>query len=303
VVDADGSLVGFSTRPFVALALCGVAVAAVPVSAAAAAASPRHAKKPAVHHHGKATTVSTRPDGDGGAVYQQPTASGTPATQPAVSTSPSPSPSLTGGAAVSAGTASPARTKGAATPAVAVHSGVSGPTGATGAGGAAAPSATTGATGPSGSTGATGASGPSGPHDIARILADGHAVAPPEAPLAVRQAIAAANQLIGQPYLYGGGHKSFISRGYDCSGAVSYALHGGGLLAYTLDSTGFESWGARGRGRWITIFTNPGHAYVDIAGIRFDTSTAGDPGGKDGPRWRPLLSSNKGFMARHPEGL
>jgi hypothetical protein len=148
-----------------------------------------------------------------------------------------------------------------------------------------------------------GPTGPTGPTDVARILPDGHAVAPADAPAAVKQAIAAANQLIGQPYVYGGGHKSFVSRGYDCSGAVSYALHGADLLAYPLDSTGFQTWGAAGRGHWITVFTNPGHAYVDIAGIRFDTSTGGDPGGLSGPRWRPLLHSNKGFQARHPAGF
>ena len=112
---------------------------------------------------------------------------------------------------------------------------------------------------------------------------------PADAPAAVRAAIAAGNQLIGKPYVYGGGHRSFVSAGYDCSGAVSFALHGGGLVVSPLNSTGFETWGAAGFGAWITIYTNPTHAYMDIAGIRLDTSTAGDPGGKSGPRWRPLL--------------
>ncbi len=138
---------------------------------------------------------------------------------------------------------------------------------------------------------------------MARILASGLAVAPANAPAVVREAIDAGNELIGKPYVYGGGHKSFISAGYDCSGAVSFALHGGGLLASPLDSTDFETWGLAGAGTWITIYTNPTHAFMDIAGIRLDTSTAGDPGGKSGPRWRPLLRSHAGFIARHPQGL
>jgi cell wall-associated NlpC family hydrolase len=182
--------------------------------------------------------------------------------------------------------------------------------GASGSGGASGPSGSSGATGTSGATGATGATGTSGatgptavPGAVAEILPDGLAVAPADAPTAVKQVIAAGNQLIGQPYLYGGGHASFISDGYDCSGAVSYALHGGGLLSSPLDSTDFETWGRAGAGAWITVFTNPAHAYLDIAGIRLDTSTAGDPGGESGPRWRPLLSSRAGFASRHPAGL
>jgi hypothetical protein len=83
---------------------------------------------------------------------------------------------------------------------------------------------------------------------------------------------------------------------------VSYALHGGGLLANTLDSTGFESWGIAGTGAWIAVYTNPGHAFLEIAGIRLDTSTAGDPGGLAGPRWRPLLAATTGFQPRYPSG-
>jgi cell wall-associated NlpC family hydrolase len=169
-----------------------------------------------------------------------------------------------------------------------------GPTGATG---------TTGTTGTTGSNGPTGPTGPAGgPVTHARILADGLAQAPADAPAWVRQAIAAGNQLIGKPYVYGGGHASFVSNGYDCSGTVSYALHGANLLASPLDSSQFELWGAGGPGEWITVYTNPEHAYVDIAGIRLDTSRAGDPGGQSGPRWRPLLSSNRGFVARHFPG-
>lgn len=191
-------------------------------------------------------------------------------------------------------------------------SGVSGSSGPTGASGATGPTGvsgpiratgSTGASGPTGTTGSTGATGPTTPGSLAQILPSGLAVAPANAPAAVREAIDAGNELIGKPYVYGGGHKSFISTGYDCSGAVSFALHGGGLLASPLDSTDFETWGAAGTGTWITIYTNPAHAFMDIAGIRLDTSTAGDPGGKSGPRWRPLLRSHDGFLARHPQGL
>ena len=188
-------------------------------------------------------------------------------------------------------------------------SGASGPTGttgtvgATGASGTAGPNGSTGSTGATGSTGSTDATGPTTPGSLARILASGLAVAPANAPAAVREAIDAGNELIGKPYLYGGGHTSFVSAGYDCSGAVSFALHGGGLLGSPLDSTDFETWGVAGTGTWITIYTNPTHAFMDIAGIRLDTSTAGDPGGKSGPRWRPLVRSHDGFLARHPQGL
>jgi cell wall-associated NlpC family hydrolase len=196
---------------------------------------------------------------------------------------------------------------GALFPALSV--GASGATGATGASGA-----TTGATGPSGATGSTGATTNTGPTPLspaleqtvpglsAAILPDGYAEAPSAAPAAVQQAIWAGNQLIGQPYVYGGGHQSFDSAGYDCSGAVSYALHGAGLLAAPLDSTEFETWGIAGEGAWITVYANPTHAFVEIAGIRLDTSAAGDPGGLAGPRWRPLLASTTGYVARYPEG-
>jgi cell wall-associated NlpC family hydrolase len=138
---------------------------------------------------------------------------------------------------------------------------------------------------------------------LAKIQKDGLAAAPSLAPLEVKQAIWAANDIIGKPYVYGGGHASFKSKGYDCSGTVSYALHGGDLLDSPLDSGSFMSWGKGGRGDWITIFTNEGHAYVVIAGIRLDTSAADDPKGGEGPRWRPLRKSNSGFTVRHPSGF
>ena len=146
------------------------------------------------------------------------------------------------------------------------------------------------------------ASRPVVPGSKAKIV-KGKAYAPSLAPDSVKKAIWAANKIIGRPYVYGGGHASFTSRGYDCSGTVSYALHGGGLLSSPLDSGSFMSWGKSGRGAWITIFTNPGHAYTVIAGIRLDTSAADDPNGGSGPRWRPLRHSNAGFTVRHPSGL
>jgi cell wall-associated NlpC family hydrolase len=140
------------------------------------------------------------------------------------------------------------------------------------------------------------------PGTRARILPDGLAAAPADAPAAVQQAIWAANQLIGLPYIYGGGHGSFLSSGYDCSGSVSWALHGGGLLGRPDDSSDFFGWGRPGWGRWLTVFTSAGHAYLEIAGIRLDTSSAGDPGGLQGPRWRPLLAIPAGYVARHAAG-
>ncbi len=119
------------------------------------------------------------------------------------------------------------------------------------------------------------------PAGRATIDSNGDAIPPSNAPLAVRAAIEAANQIDNLPYIWGGGHGSFTSSGYDCSGAVSFALHGGGFLSSPLDSTGLEVWGAPGAGNWITVFANSGHAWALIAGLRWDT--AGN--GSDGPRW------------------
>ena len=141
------------------------------------------------------------------------------------------------------------------------------------------------------------------PGVVAKILPNGYAAAPAGAPPAVQAAIFAANQIVGRAYVYGGGHQSFTSVGYDCSGTVSFALHGGDLLATPMDSSDFMRWGVRGPGQWITVYTNPSHAYMTIAGIRLDTSTAGDPSGLSGPRWRPLERSSKGFHARTLPGL
>lgn len=133
--------------------------------------------------------------------------------------------------------------------------------------------------------------------ETAKLGADGKAIAPAGAPAAVKEAIAAGNEISSKPYLWGGGHGSFEASGYDCSGAISYALHGAGLVSTPLDSTGYMFWGEGGAGRWITVYANPGHAYVVIAGLRFDTS------GGAGPRWQPEERSSAGFAARHPSGL
>jgi cell wall-associated NlpC family hydrolase len=128
---------------------------------------------------------------------------------------------------------------------------------------------------------------------------DGLAVAPVGAPQAVKDAIAAANAIADMPYVWGGGHGSFESSGYDCSGAVSYALNGAGLLSSPLDSTGLTTWGEPGEGNWISVYGNSGHVYAVIAGLRWDTS---DTGGT-GPSWHTDMRSSAGFIPRHPSGL
>jgi cell wall-associated NlpC family hydrolase len=140
------------------------------------------------------------------------------------------------------------------------------------------------------------------PGTTARFV-DGLAAAPEGAPVAVQEMIWAGNELIGLPYIYGGGHGSFVSPGYDCSGTVSFSLHGAALLATPEDSSEFEAWGSRGVGRWVTIFANGGHAYMTVAGLRLDTSPAEDPANLEGPRWRPLRQTNAGFVVRHPTGF
>lgn len=277
-------------RPPQALAVLALAVVLGVPSAAAAKTPSRHKTK--VAH------PSVRVLADGGALYVERSTGGNGAagvSAPRTSTGGT----LAGGPDGSTGSTG--------------TTGPTGPTGATGSSGLVAPTTptggvgSTGASGPSGATGSTGSTGSTGPPtgggSLARILPSGLAQAPVGAPDAVRQAIAAGNELIGKPYLYGGGHASFTASGYDCSGTVSYALHGGGLLPSPLDSSAFALWGVKGTGAWITVYTNPQHAYVDIAGIRLDTSRAGDAAGQDGPRWRVLLRTHRGFVARHPAGL
>ncbi len=133
--------------------------------------------------------------------------------------------------------------------------------------------------------------------ESAQVISESEASAPAAAPDAVKAAISAANSIATTPYIWGGGHGSFESSGYDCSGAVSFALNGGGFLESPLDSTGLETWGEAGPGKWITVYANASHAWMVIAGIAFDT--VGGPG----PRWHdPWVSSTEGFIARHPAG-
>ena len=144
---------------------------------------------------------------------------------------------------------------------------------------------------------------PTVPGLVAQMV-NGVAYAPDQAPDPVKQAIWAANQIVGMPYRLGGGHKlGFVDHAYDCSGTVSFAMHGAGLLATPRDSSSFMRYGVAGKGQWITVYTNPGHAFAVIAGLRLDTSAAGDPAGGSGPRWRPNLRSTRGYRARHPLGL
>jgi hypothetical protein len=148
---------------------------------------------------------------------------------------------------------------------------------------------------------------------VAKLLPDGSAAAPADAPEPVKQAIWAANKLQDKPYKYGGGHAKIEDTGYDCSGTVSYALIAAGLLESPLPSGPFMRWGKRGRGQWITVFSHPGHAYMVIAGLRLDTSAYARRTARNrkvarsaferGPRWRPTRRPARGFRARHPLGL
>jgi hypothetical protein len=133
------------------------------------------------------------------------------------------------------------------------------------------------------------------------ILVRGRAIAPADAPAAVKKVIAAANKIRTKPYIYGGGHGRWWDAGYDCSGAVSFALHGGSLISNPMPSGSLAGWGSAGKGRWITVYANGGHAYAIIAGLRWDT--AGTTNGT-GPRWHKSLRAQASgpFTARHPAG-
>ena len=148
----------------------------------------------------------------------------------------------------------------------------------------------------------------------AKLLPDGTAAAPADAPVQVQQAIWAANRLKDMPYKYGGGHAQVEDDGYDCSGTVSYALIHAGLLETPLPSGPFMRWGEAGRGAWITIFANGGHAYAVIAGLRLDTSSYSARTSsrvrrkyakafERGPRWRPTRRPARGYTKRHPIGF
>jgi hypothetical protein len=138
------------------------------------------------------------------------------------------------------------------------------------------------------------------PDSSTAILLSGIALPPPDAPEAIKGAINAANTIVGRPYIWGGGHQSWYSSGYDCSGSVSFALFGGGLIPRPLTSGDLMRWGAPGPGHWITVYASPSHTYVEIAGLRWDT--VGDENGT-GPRWHLATAAPDGFAVRHPPGL
>ncbi len=131
------------------------------------------------------------------------------------------------------------------------------------------------------------------------IGANGLATAPADAPPQVQAIIAAGNEIASKPYRYGGGHGKWEDTGYDCSGSMSYAFHGAGMLDEALDSTGFMSWGEPGKGTWVTIYAKGSHAYMVVAGLRFDTSGRAN----QGTRWQEDMRSSSGYTVRHPEGL
>ena len=140
---------------------------------------------------------------------------------------------------------------------------------------------------------------PSGAGGTAVLQPDGTASPPIEAPAAVEEVIHAGNLISNSPYKWGGGHGRWLDDGYDCSGSVSFALFAGGLLSGPLTSGGFMNWGEPGPGRWITIYTNPGHMFMVVAGLRFDTSGRS----RLGSRWQPEMRSARGYTVRHPPGL
>jgi hypothetical protein len=142
------------------------------------------------------------------------------------------------------------------------------------------------------------------PANAATILPNGKAMPPAGAPYPIRRAIKAANKIHRKTYIWGGGHRSFKARGYDCSGAVSYVLHAAGLLSSPLVSGQLAFWGAPGPGAWITVFANRTHTYMVVAGLRYDTSPRGESVDQGrGPRWRFTLRAPTGFAVRHWNGL
>jgi len=142
-------------------------------------------------------------------------------------------------------------------------------------------------------------SGPGVNGPRAKVLPNGDAVAPRNAPRAVKAMIAAGNTIAREPYKWGGGHGAWQDDGYDCSGSVSFALAGAGLLSAPLNSTGFMSWGDEGEGKWVTIYANDGHVFMYVAGLRFDTSGRGSRGS----RWQTSMRDTGAYTAVHPPGL
>jgi cell wall-associated NlpC family hydrolase len=165
--------------------------------------------------------------------------------------------------------------------------------------------AQTGGSGAPGSTTAPTTTTPAPTGTTAVLNPDGSATAPAGAPRPVRKAINAANRIRTKPYIWGGGHRKWKSKGYDCSGAVSYVLHAAGLLKRPMVSGALGSrWGVPGTGSWITVYGNPGHVYMVVAGLRFDTSSGGDPFRQgSGPRWRSTARTTAGYSARFAPGL
>lgn len=139
---------------------------------------------------------------------------------------------------------------------------------------------------------------PLAPGDKAKLLRDGLAEAPADAPVPIQEMIAAGNKIAKLPYCYGGGHGSWKDSCYDCSGSVSYVLHAGGLLSTTADSGEMETYGLAGLGHWITLYTNAGHVFMYVAGLRYDTVALQE----SGSRWANTTISTDGFIARHPAG-
>jgi hypothetical protein len=138
------------------------------------------------------------------------------------------------------------------------------------------------------------------------MLVNGRAIPPANAPAAVKKVIAAANKIRTKPYVYGGGHGRWWDSGYDCSGAVSYLLYHAGILTDPMPSGSFMTWGEPGKGQWITTYSNKGHMYAVVAGLRWDTSSAGEVrrrGSGTGPRWRSTKRKPTGFVARYYPGF
>lgn len=135
----------------------------------------------------------------------------------------------------------------------------------------------------------------------AKLVGD-KAIAPANAPKKVKQIISAANRIRNKPYRYGGGHRRWNDRGYDCSGAVSYALRAAGLIRRPMTSGQFARWGKRGKGKWVTIYANRGHVFMVVAGLRWDTSYITD-GDRSGPGWSRSMRPTRGFKKVHPRGL
>ncbi len=170
---------------------------------------------------------------------------------------------------------------------------------------AAGASAQTGGTPPPGSSEPAPAPAPAPVAGVATLQPDGSAIPPSDAPRQVRKAINAGNRIRTKPYLWGGGHRKFNAKGYDCSGAVSYLLHAAGMLKRPLSSGPLaSSWGAPGTGAWITVYANKSHTYVVVAGLRYDTSAVGESLSQgSGPRWRSTQRASTGYVARYYPGL